>query len=138
MNFIFDPYLVLYLPLYELDGASFMSKDAYGHLCTVIGALWRPNGRYFDGIDDRIDLGIALLGNANTLEIWARRFDATDTDQALVGQFRGGSYWETWGMGLYFDGGFIKLESVRISVKSATGFAPNRPPPRPNRPPLAG
>lgn len=52
-----DPYLVLYLPLYKLDGGSFMSRDAYGHLCTVTGALWRPDGRYFDGTDDEIDLG---------------------------------------------------------------------------------
>ena len=28
-NFVYDPYLALYLPLDELDGASFMSKDAY-------------------------------------------------------------------------------------------------------------
>jgi len=54
MNFIFDPSLVLYLPLYKLDSASFMSKDAYGHICTVTGALWRPQGRDFDGTDDKI------------------------------------------------------------------------------------
>ena len=54
MNFIFDPSLVLYLPLYQLDGASFVSKDAHGHLCSVTGALWRPNGRWFDGTDDTI------------------------------------------------------------------------------------
>ncbi len=53
-DFIFDPSLVLYLPLYKLDGASFMSKDAYGHLCTVTGALWTPRGRDFDGTDDYI------------------------------------------------------------------------------------
>ena len=53
-NFIFDSSLVLYLPLYQLDGASFMSRDAYGHLCTATGALWTPRGRSFDGIDDRI------------------------------------------------------------------------------------
>jgi len=57
MDFIFDPSLVLYLPLYELDGASFMSKDAYGHLCTVTGTLWTPRGRYFDGSDDWINCG---------------------------------------------------------------------------------
>ena len=56
MNFIFDPSLVLYLPLYELDGSSFASKDAYGHTCTVTGALWRPNGHYFDGTDDKITI----------------------------------------------------------------------------------
>ena len=57
MDFIFDPSLVLYLPLYQLDGASFMSRDAHGHPCTVTGALWRPNGRKFDGTDDNITCG---------------------------------------------------------------------------------
>jgi len=72
-DFIFDPSLVLYLPLYELDGKSFMSRDAYGHLCTVTGALWRPNGRYFDGSDDFISCPDApsLDYTANTIEIWA-------------------------------------------------------------------
>ncbi len=31
-----------------------MSKDVYGHLTTVTGALWTPRGRTFDGVDDRI------------------------------------------------------------------------------------
>jgi len=52
-----DPSLVLYLPLYKLDGASFMSKDAYGHLCTATGALWTPRGRDFDGVDDCVGCG---------------------------------------------------------------------------------
>lgn len=56
-DFIFDPSLVLYLPLHKLDGASIMSRDPYGHLCSVTGALWTPNGREFDGIDDEIDCG---------------------------------------------------------------------------------
>jgi len=56
-DFIFDPSLVLYLPLYKLDGASFMSQDAHGHLCTVTGALWTPQSRYFDGTDDYITVG---------------------------------------------------------------------------------
>ena len=72
-DFIFDPSLVLYLPLYELDGASFMSRDAYGHLCTVTGALWTPQGRSFDGTDDYMDCGrgssIDLTG-ALTIEAW--------------------------------------------------------------------
>ena len=73
MDFMFDPSLVLYLPLYQLGGASFMSKDAHGHLCTVAGALWRPNGRYFDGTDDKIvSASHAALAtvNAFTWEIW--------------------------------------------------------------------
>jgi len=54
VNFICDPGLVLYLPLHELDGSSFMSRDAYGHLCTATGAAWRPEGYLFDGSDDYI------------------------------------------------------------------------------------
>ena len=56
MDFIFDSGLVLYLPLYERDGSSFMSKDAYGHLYTVTGALWTPRGRSFDGSDDYVTI----------------------------------------------------------------------------------
>lgn len=75
MDFIFDPSLVLYLPLYELDGASFMSRDAYGHLATVTGALWTPQGRSFDGLDDKINCGHHSafdITEAITLEAWVR------------------------------------------------------------------
>lgn len=73
MDFIFNPSLVLYLPLHELGGASLASKDAYGHLCTVTGALWRPEGRWFDGSDDFIGLGshaIFDITDSLTLEAW--------------------------------------------------------------------
>jgi len=56
----FDPSLVLYLPLWKLDatsGGKITSQDAYGYLCTVTGAVWRPTGRYFDGADDEITMG---------------------------------------------------------------------------------
>ncbi|MDO8687497.1 MAG: hypothetical protein Q7K41_02790, partial [Dehalococcoidales bacterium] len=59
MDFIFDPSLVLYLPLYEPDSSSLMSKDAYGHLAAVTGATWGTLGRTFDGSDDQIDCGNA-------------------------------------------------------------------------------
>jgi hypothetical protein len=66
-----DPSLVLDLPLYELDGASFMSKDAYGHRCTNFGAIWRPQGTFFDGIDDYIDVPHhPRLDVPGTLECW--------------------------------------------------------------------
>ena len=72
-GFILDPSLVLYLPLYRLDGASFMSKDAYGHLCTVTGALWTPQGRSFDGVDDYVNCGVSLphIADQITIELWA-------------------------------------------------------------------
>lgn len=79
MNFILpkkEPSLVLYLPLYELDGASFASRDAYGHLCTVTpissGPTWGLQGRTFDGIDDKILSGVSpvSLTNKVTILVW--------------------------------------------------------------------
>ena len=83
-DFILDSSLVLYLPLYRLDGASIMSEDGYGHLCTVTGALWRPNGRCFDG-DDKItlaDTDVLSFGNATvddplTFMTWIRMVDTS-------------------------------------------------------------
>lgn len=80
MDFIFDPSLVLYLPLYQLDGASFTSKDAYGHLCTVTGTLWTPNGRSFDGIDDYIS---SPYVQAYTLGAWVKQ-DGTPTETGRI------------------------------------------------------
>ncbi len=93
MKFIFDPSLVLYLPLYEQDGSSLLSRDAYGHVCTVTGALWRPGGRYFDGVDDRIycgDSAILDLVSAFTLEIWVK---TTDTEGVLLAKRTTQSDW---------------------------------------------
>jgi len=85
-DFIFDPSLVLYLPLHKLDGACFMSKDAYGHLCTVTGALWTPQGRSFDGSDDYIDCGNdASLHNftAKTIIFWLKPTAYTGSERYL-------------------------------------------------------
>lgn len=92
MDFILDPSLVLYLPLYELDGDSFMSRDAYGRLAIVTGALWTPQGRTFDGVDDLIsvadndafDPGDFTMStwtkqNAFAGGYWERAFIAHDT-----------------------------------------------------------
>jgi hypothetical protein len=56
VNVIFDPNLVLYLPLHELDGSSFASKDAYGHLCANNDAVWKPNGHFFNGTSATISV----------------------------------------------------------------------------------
>lgn len=63
-RFIYDPECRFYLPLKRLDGNSFMSKDARGHLCTRSGALWGPDGWYFDGADDKIDCGSDFIGTS--------------------------------------------------------------------------
>ena len=102
MDFKNDPGLLLYLPLYELYGASLMSRDAYGHLCTVTGALWRPDGRYFDGLDDIITCGDLesfptyfevsawIKGTAeNYRNAWCTEVTVTAGDNALRVQFSG-------------------------------------------------
>ena len=91
MDFIFDRSLVLYLPLYQLDGASFISKDKHGHLCTVTGALWTPRGRSFDGVDDKIVLPtpaiLDITGNV-TLEVWVTT-DSISANMDVVSGYDG-------------------------------------------------
>ena len=87
-KFAFDPYCKLYLPLWKLDGDSFMSKDVYGHVCTRYGdAHWTPQGWEFDGTADYIDCG----GNDNldshtddfTLEALIKQAINTDTQTII-------------------------------------------------------
>ncbi len=83
MDFVFDPSLVLYLPLWKLDGASIMSQDAYGHACTVTGALGRPHGHYFDGSDDYITIAANSTLQSLTvgsIEVWAK-FDDLNSNR---------------------------------------------------------
>lgn len=46
-RYILQSLPALYLPLWKRDGASFMSDDGYGHICTNYGSLWTPQGRQF-------------------------------------------------------------------------------------------
>jgi len=89
-----DPYgfstdgLVLYLPLWALKNSSFQSIDAYKHTCTVTGALWQPDGRLFDGSDDRITVPdhASLQFEANddfTLIIWIEKTGGANTERLL-------------------------------------------------------
>ena len=57
---ILDTSLVFYAPLWHpgLAISPFLSKNPGAvHTCTVTGALWTPQGRSFDGNDDKIDCG---------------------------------------------------------------------------------
>ena len=87
-DFILDPSLVLYLPLYKLDGASIMSRDAYGHLYTVTGALWRPDGRLFDGSDDFISVphhASLIFGTGDfSIWMWIKTQDTAESYNRLV------------------------------------------------------
>jgi hypothetical protein len=65
-----------------------MSRDAYGHLCTVTGALWTPRGRSFDGVDDYIDCGndVSLdITDAITIEAWVK-LNVIDTLMMFAGR----------------------------------------------------
>ena len=76
---------VLALDFKKKDGDSFMDRSVYGHLCTNHGSKWQLDGRYFDGVDDYVDLPdnfpnvtdftfvawIYWLGGSN----WQRIFD---------------------------------------------------------------
>ena len=78
-----DPYgfstdgLLLYLPLWALNNGgtnSIHSVYAYKHTCAITGALWRPNGRIFDGADDKVsvtDTPALEVTTALTIMIWA-------------------------------------------------------------------
>ena len=84
-NFIYDPSLVLYLPLYKRDGLTFSSDDKHGHLATVTGALWTLQGRRFDGIDDAISCGNnAALVNITRITLIAWVTKGTLTDAAMI------------------------------------------------------
>ncbi len=81
-DFLLDG-LVLYLPLHKLKGGKFRSVDPFGHLCTVTGALWSPDGYLFDGEGNFIDLGtdasLTITGNL-TLIVWVK-LDVTLANQ---------------------------------------------------------
>ena len=86
----YDPYgfstdgLVLYLPLWALNNGgtnSIQSVDAYKTTCDITGALWRPNGRELDGVDDNIQLtsyfgDINFKNQAITVDAWVKSTDA--------------------------------------------------------------
>jgi len=84
-----DPSVVLYLPLYELDGSSFMDKSPYGHLCTVTGAVYRNTGWTFDGTDDAIDCGkdASMQDMANmTMIAWFYQVDGAVAQPRIIGK----------------------------------------------------
>ncbi len=72
LDFIHDPSLILYLPLWLKDGKSFTSEDAYGRLCTVTGATWGITGRNFNGTSDQIVTNFNQTGNRYSAVSWVK------------------------------------------------------------------
>lgn len=93
-DFVLNPYVRLYLPLWKRDGAKIASDDAYGHLCTVTGAVWGAQGRTIDATDDHIVIGAAetlLFGTGDfTICAWFKA-TASATNKVVIGNDNGGN-----------------------------------------------
>lgn len=81
--------LVLYAPLWALKDSPFKSVDAYQHTCTVVGALWRPNGRWFDKIDDVISIPAhssidTIFDSGATIMVWLNTGSDGEGDAGIV------------------------------------------------------
>ena len=119
---------ILNLPLFLLDGKSIMSKDHYGHIGTVTGALWTSQGRYFDGVDDYISAGnnaIFQLVTALTLELWVK-------PGAVSGYLCGMPYTTSWSnpynaYQVYYDNTNTRLNFNTNSNGTITGAASSAP-----------
>ena len=122
-----DPSLILYLPLYELDGAVFQSKDAYGHVATVTGATWGTQGRTFDGIDDVINLGKPAVLDGGLTEFsvvtWCYNF-AAEGNAGIIGDIAdtgtANQCWH-WRDAVGVGGTFLFYVSDGTNLKDANG-----------------
>jgi len=128
MGFIFDPSLVLYLPLYELDGSSFMSRDAYGHLATVVGATWTPRGRIFDGSDDKLDITSSLLSGTKdtdqkTIGFWVSTPNTTGHGNIVCVRDAGGNNWQLYRKSATYD---LYIHSDDINQDTGYDYPQNR------------
>ena len=113
MNVILDPGLALYLPLHELGGSSFVSKDAYGHLSTVTGACWKSGGRYFDGTDDIIRVpcrAVFNTGSAITVMVWVN--GAASNNRQVISHYDWGLADRAWTVACHNN---TSLSKVSIS-----------------------
>jgi len=67
------PGCILYLPFWHSKlsrQTPIYSMDKYGHAGTVVGALWRPDGRYHDGSDDNVNFGNPAVFSGLTEVTW--------------------------------------------------------------------
>ncbi len=89
-DFFLDPSLALYLPLHELDGKSFTSKDAYGRDCAFASPNWVFNGHSFDGANF-IDVGMQdFASKQGSILAWAKQDTQLD-DKLFVGRNTAGT-----------------------------------------------
>lgn len=112
----YDPFdfalngLILYLPLWALKESTFKSVDAYKESITVTGALWQPDGRLFDGTDDRIDLPASWMPETGTIIMWVKYAAAnqgyllsSDGNELSLFNVAGGTFQ------FYYNGGAARI-----------------------------
>ena len=120
-RFALDPYCKLYLPLWKLDGNSFMSKDAYGHLCTNYGSIWIPHGRSFDGVDDYVKIITNILKNQKvSVEAWVK---TTNTGGTTITYENGNAYYG-WRSEVTTEGyaAFVVVTSTGLTAASVVSL----------------
>ncbi len=113
----YDPYgfstngLVLYLPLWALKDSPLKSVDAYKHIATVTNALWRPNGRDFNGINAYLvtpalaplqfgtgDLTISVWVNLDTAGGVAQNIVRLSYNTGVTSDYRSAGFFEQGGV----------------------------------------
>jgi len=113
--------MVLHSPLYEEDGDSFISRDAYGHLCTVTNALWTPQGRAFNGVDSKLQATSALFSgvqnsSVKTIGFWCLNSTNTGYGNCICVRTGSNTNWQ-----FYRDTSSFRLKYISSSVAD-TGY----------------
>jgi len=98
-RYILSTMPVLYAPLWKRDGSIFISDDAYGHKCTVTGALKTLQGRWFDRSDDKIQATSSLFSgtrgsSVKTISFWVYTPSSTGYGNIIATRDAGGSNWQ--------------------------------------------
>ena len=88
---------VLAIDFSKKDGDSFISDDCFGHLCTNYGSKWQLDGRYFDGVDNYVDVGVLPKYSPSTIEAWV---NSPKAQKDYAGIVFGGTGLTGWGLGI--------------------------------------
>jgi len=121
---------VLYLPFWHpgLRVSPFRSADLYRHICTVIGALWRYQGRYLDGSDDIITIPTNAafeVTEAISIELWFNKTANSTTTSGLVSKSPFGSAYGDWDISISTADQKIsfRLNPIGGTITSAAGIS---------------
>ena len=114
---------VLALDFKKKDGASFMDRSVYGHLCTNHGSKWQLDGRYFDGVNGYVDCGNpdSLMITPN-ITVVARVKPTTTAGLQGIYMAHHSTCYEN--IGLYVWDGNLRIHKKReTDARESAGFA---------------